>query len=146
MVSKTRFFEPAPVAFHSSQYASFTLSNLAACAFTSGSKDEMEDAFELARSCLLTLLESTDMEPCASSFTNFLLVVSRHLKAGVIRDQIAEAVFREGCKRGKIDKKTLYAFQKASPSVSYQILSGQRILPAEWQRNIISDATTNVNS
>lgn len=79
------------------------------------------------------------MEPCVSSFTNFFHVVSRHLKDGMIRDQFAEALFRECCRRGKLDNQTLDAFRKSSPLVAHRILSNHRILPAEWQRNITSD-------
>jgi pentatricopeptide repeat protein len=112
---------------------------LAACAFTNGNEIEKQEAFDLARTCFLTLMESNDMEPCVSSFTNFFHVVSRHLKDGMIRDQFAEALFRECCRRGKVDNQTLDAFRKSSPLVAHRILSDHRILPAEWQRNITSD-------
>ena len=112
---------------------------LAACAFTNGNEHEKQEAFDLARTCFLTLMESNDMEPCVSSFTNFFHVVSRHLKDGMIRDQFAEALFRECCRRGKLDNQTLDAFRKSSPLVAHRILSNHRILPAEWQRNITSD-------
>lgn len=108
-----------------------------ACAFTSGNDDAKQEAFDLARSCFQTLLESTEMEPCASAFTNFFLVISRHLKPGLIRDQFAEAVFREGCRRGKMNKQALDSFRQASPSVSNRILSEHRVLPAEWMRSML---------
>lgn len=78
------------------------------------------------------------MEPCESSFANFFLVISRHLKPGPIRDQFAEAVFIEGCRLGKIGKQVLTNFQRSSPSVADRILSqhGQS-LPAEWQNNAV---------
>ncbi len=79
------------------------------------------------------------MEPSVSSFANFFRVISRHLKPGAIRDQLAEAVFLEGCARGKMDDQTLNDFKKASPKVSHRVLSSHRNFPAEWQNNIRND-------
>jgi len=87
---------------------------LSACAFTSGGEEEKKEAFNLARTCFQTLLESKDMDPDVSSFTNFFLVISRHLKPGPIRDQFAEAIFHEGCRRGKIGKQVLDNFRRVS--------------------------------
>ena len=78
------------------------------------------------------------MEPSVSSFVNFFRVISRHLKHGAIRDQVAEAVFLEGCKRGKIGEEVFISFRKASPSVSSRILSEHRTLPEEWRNKIRS--------
>jgi len=110
-----------------------------ACAFTHGDEEDQKEAFDLARTCFQTLLESSEIEPCASCFTNFFHVITRHLKHGAIRDQFAEAVFLEGCKRGKISKQVLHNFRKASPSVANRILSEHRILPEEWQNKIKND-------
>ena len=102
------------------------------------------------------------MEPDVSSFTNFFLVISRHLKPGPIRDQFAEAIFHEGCKRGKIGKQVLDNFRRvsssllflvhldvhklhpslplqASPSVASRVLSEHRVLPTEWKNKIKHD-------
>lgn len=125
--------------FHESAPSYITYSTIInACAFTSGDDDEKHEAFDLARSCFLTLLESTDVEPCASSFTNFFLAISRHLKQGAIRDQLSYAIFVEGCRRGKMSKHALDSFRKAS-SVSDRILSEYKVFPPEWRRNIIHD-------
>ena len=110
-----------------------------ACAFTHGNEADGKVAFDLARTCFQTLLESNDMEPCASSFANFFLVISRHLKHGAIRDEFAEAIFLEGCKRGKINRHSLKNFQKASPSAAKRLISESRSLPVEWGQNIKSD-------
>ena len=110
-----------------------------ACAYTRGDDDEKKEAFNLARTSFQTLLESKEMEPCASSFANFFRVISRHLRHGAIRDQFAEAVFLEGCARGKIDKQALNDFRKASPKVADRILSKYAKFPAEWQSNTRND-------
>ncbi len=113
--------------------------NFPACAYTRGTDEEKKEAFNLARTCFQTLLSSKDMEPCVSCFANFFRVISRHLKHGAIRDQFAEAVFLEGCARGKMDDQALNDFRKASPKVSDQILSKYQIFPAEWHKNIRND-------
>jgi hypothetical protein len=69
-----------------------------ACAFTTGNDEERKKAFDLARSCLLTLLESKDLEPDDSIFANIFLVITRHLGVGEARDRFSEAVFKEACK------------------------------------------------
>jgi len=79
------------------------------------------------------------MDPDVSSFTNFFLVIERHLKPGSIRDQFAEAIFHEGCKRGKIGKQVLDNFRRASPSVATRILSQHSLLPTEWKNKIKHD-------
>lgn len=108
-----------------------------ACAYTSGNDEEKKEAFDLARSCFQTLLESNEIEPCTSSFSNFLLVISRHLQHGPVRDQLAEAVFHEGCKRGKIGKQALFYFQKASPLAAGRVLPREEgMYPEEWSCNV----------
>ena len=116
-------------------FCSFTV----ACAFTNGNEKDKREAFDLARTCFQTLLESNEMEPCVSTFTNFFLVINRHLKRGAVRDQFAEAVFLEGCNRGKVDKQVWNNFQKASPSAADRVSSEHETFPAEWKRNIKSD-------
>eukprot|EP00584_Thalassiosira_punctigera_P016355 CAMPEP_0172576154 /NCGR_PEP_ID=MMETSP1067-20121228/137578_1 /TAXON_ID=265564 ORGANISM="Thalassiosira punctigera, Strain Tpunct2005C2" /NCGR_SAMPLE_ID=MMETSP1067 /ASSEMBLY_ACC=CAM_ASM_000444 /LENGTH=1179 /DNA_ID=CAMNT_0013368817 /DNA_START=1300 /DNA_END=4836 /DNA_ORIENTATION=- len=109
--------------FHESAPSLITYSTIInACAYTHGSESDKKEAFDLARDCFRTLLESNELEPCVSSFTNFFLVISRHLKHGAVRDQFAEAVFLEGCKRGKIGKQVFNNFRKASPAVANRIL------------------------
>jgi hypothetical protein len=134
-----RMAEAVENGFHESAPSYITYSTIInACAFTSGDEDEKRGAFDLARFCFLTLLESTDMEPCASSFTNFFLVINKHLKQGAIRDQLSHAVFIEGCRRGKMNKQALDSFRKAS-SVSDRILSEYKVFPPEWRRSIADD-------
>lgn len=113
--------------------------NSLACAYTRGNDEVKKEAFNLARECFQTLLSAKDMEPCASSFANFFRVISRHLKPGAIRDQFAEAVFLEGCARGKMDDQALNDFRRASPHASDRILSQYRIFPAEWKNSIRND-------
>jgi len=110
-----------------------------ACAYAHGTESDKKDAFDLARTCFQTLLDSNEMEPCVSSFTNFFLVISRHLKPGQIRDQFAEAVFLEGCKRGKMGKQVFNNFRKASPSAAHRISSEHRNHPADWSKSIRTD-------
>ena len=74
------------------------------------------------------------MEPEASSFTNFFLVIARHLGHGPIRNQFAEAIFHEGCKRGMMSRQVIGNFRKASPSVAQRLLSDT--IPSEWHRKI----------
>lgn len=81
-------------------------------------------------------MESKDMEPDVSTFTNFFLVVSRHLRHGAIRDQFAEAVFLEATTRGKVNNQVTKSFQKASPSVSKRMLAEHKVLPSEWSSNV----------
>lgn len=74
-----------------------------------------------------------------SSFTNFFLAISRHLKRGTIRDQFAEAVFREACKQGKINDRVFTNFQKASPAVANRIYSEHKSFPEEWRNGLRKD-------
>lgn len=69
-----------------------------ACAYTTGNEEERKKAFDLARSCLQTLLESKDLEPDDSIFANLFLVITRHLGKGEARDRFSAAVFKEACK------------------------------------------------
>mmetsp|Transcript_2926 Transcript_2926/g.5421 ORF Transcript_2926/g.5421 Transcript_2926/m.5421 type:complete len:391 (-) Transcript_2926:161-1333(-) len=126
--------------FHEAGPSLITYSTIInACAYTHGTEEDKKEAFGVARSCFQALLDSNELEPCVSSFTNFFLVISRHLKNGAIRDQFAEAVFVEACKRGKISKQVLNNFRKASPSSANRILSKHKRLPDEWQSNIRND-------
>jgi len=125
--------------FHEAAPSLITYSTIInACAYTNGNEDEKKEAFDLARTCFQTLLESADMDPCDSSFANFFLVISKHLKHGAVRDQFAEAIFLEGCKRGKMGKLVLSGFRKASPSVANRILSEYRVYPREWTNKMRS--------
>ncbi|KAL7537018.1 hypothetical protein ACHAXR_007541, partial [Thalassiosira sp. AJA248-18] len=110
-----------------------------ACAYTNGNEEDKKGAFDLARTCFQTLLESKELDPCVSSFINFFVVISRHLKDGVIKDQFAEAVFLEAKKRGKVNKQVLNSIRRASPSVANRILSEHGNLPTEWSSNIRHD-------
>jgi len=80
------------------------------------------------------------MDPDVSSFTNFFVVIQRHLKHGPIRDQFAEAIFHEGCKRGKMGRQVINSFRKASPTAARKLLSKYRTeFPLEWGNNIKYD-------
>ena len=106
-----------------------------ACAFTIGDEEAKKEAFDLARSCFQTLLNMPEATS-AATFSNFLLCISPHLKKGGDRDQFAEAVFLEGCKRGKVSKQVLDNFGRASPSASNRILSQHERIPVEWGNKI----------
>ncbi|KAL9188124.1 hypothetical protein ACHAXT_006502 [Thalassiosira profunda] len=107
------FLEAAP-----SQVTYSTIIN--ACAYTHGDDEDRKEAFDLARTSFQKLLESKDIS--SATFTNFFLVISRHLKHGLMRDQFAEAVFLEGRKRGKLDRQAVNCFRKASPSAANRLL------------------------
>ncbi|KAL3788273.1 hypothetical protein HJC23_011905 [Cyclotella cryptica] len=111
---------------------------LNACAYTTGNEEERKKAFELARTCLLTLLDSKELEPDESTFANLFLVICRHLGKGEARDRFAEAVFREACRQGKVERQVLYHFRNASPSSATKLLSGydSDAVPEEWSRNV----------
>jgi len=80
-------------------------------------------------------LESNELTD--SSFLNFFHNIVRHLKHGAVRDQLSEAVFHEGCKRGFIGKRVLKSFQKASPEAYARLLpSGENFIPKEWSQNV----------
>ena len=97
-------------------------------------------AFDLARSCLQTIISSNDMETDVSSFTNYFVVIQRHLKHGPIRDQFAEAIFHEGCKRGKMGRQVINSIRKASPTAARKLLSKYRKeFPQEWGKKIKYD-------
>jgi len=94
----------------------------------------MREAFNLAKSCFQTLLESHDMEPNESIYANFLQCISRHLKPGKTRDEFAEAVFMEGCKHGFINNAVMERFKLAAPTPAHEILDGHEVIPIDWQR------------
>merc|ERR1740121_2453890 len=110
--------------FHVTLRIDFCFS-FSACAFTTGTDKDKKEAFDLARACFQTLLESNEIDE--SSLTNFFRAIYHHLKHGAIRDQLAEAVFLEGRRRGKIGKQVVVHFQKASPTVSDRVLSEHEI-------------------
>ena len=91
-----------------------------ACAYTNGDDEDRKEAFDLARTCFQKLLEWKEIS--SATFTNFFLVIARHLKHGAMRDQFAEAVFLEGRKRGKLDRQAVSCFRKASPSAANRLL------------------------
>ena len=92
----------------------------------------------MARTCLLTLLDSKELEPDESTFANFFLVMCRHIGKGEARDRFAEAVFREACKQGKVERQVLYHFRNASPTSAQKLLSGcdSDVVPEDWTRNV----------
>lgn len=94
-----------------------------ACAYATGNQRDKEDAFNLAKSSLQTLIESDTLEPCISCYTNFFLVIARLLKPGRVRDLLAEAAFNEASAKGKVDKQVKENFRKASPKVASMMLS-----------------------
>ena len=95
-----------------------------ACAYASGNQNDKREAFNLAKSCFRTLIESEDMSPCASCYTNFFLVISRLLKPGKVRDMLAEATFKEvSAGDGQVDGQVLKNFRVASPLMANKLLS-----------------------
>lgn len=109
---------------------------LLACAYASGDQHDKKESFNLAKSCLQTLIESEDMEPCSSCYTNFFLVIARLLKPGKVRDMLAEATFKEASASGaKVHKQVLRNFRNASPVVASKLLSDDDELRSELPRH-----------
>ena len=104
-----------------------------ACAYANGDQHDKKEAFNLAKSCLQTLIESEEMEPCTSCYTNFFLVIARLLKPGDVRDLLAEAAYKEASDNGKLDKQVLQNFRKASPKVASKLLTDERGLQEKIQ-------------
>ncbi len=97
-----------------------------ACAYANGDLNDKKEAFNLAKSCFRTLLESDDMKPCPSCYTNFFLVISRLLKPGEVRDMMAEATYKEAsASGGKISIQVLKNFRNASPVMATKLLSDE---------------------
>jgi hypothetical protein len=97
-----------------------------ACAYAHGSQHDKKEAFNLAKSCFQTLIESEDMKPCTSCYSNFFHVI-RLLKPGAVRDLLTEAAFKEASESGKIDEQVLHNVRK--------------LLPPEVARKLLSDRT-----
>lgn len=109
---------------------------LLACAYANGDLNDKKEAFNLAKSCFRTLLESDDMEPCLSCYTNFFLVISRLLKPGEVRDMITEATYKEASmSNGKIEIQVLKNFRNASPAMANKLLSDEDKSRVELPRN-----------
>jgi hypothetical protein len=98
--------------------------SLLACAYANGDQNDKKEAFNLAKSCLRTLIESDDMKPCPSCYTNFFLVIARLLKPGEVRNMLAEATFKEAsvASGGQVDKQVLKNFRNASPIIARKLL------------------------
>jgi hypothetical protein len=78
------------------------------------------------------------LDPDESTFANFFLVMCRHLGKGEVRDRFAEAVFREACKQGKVERQVLYHFKNASPSTARRLLPAfdGDVVPVTWAANV----------
>ena len=96
-----------------------------ACAYTTGDEECRRRAFDVARSCLQTLLASKELEPDESIFSNLLLVAQRHLGDGEARDRFAEALFKEACKVGVVNRDILVRFRRVSPRSAKRLLEHQ---------------------
>lgn len=115
-------------------------------AYTVGDERDREKAFNLARFCLQTLLISKELKPDESIFSNLFLVAQRHLGHGEVRDRFAEALFKEACKCGVVDKDVLHRFRKASPSSAKRLLEYQNdSILQEWGKNVGKHRKKNVN-
>ncbi len=106
-----------------------------ACAYADGDFNDKKEAFNLAKSCFRTLLESNDMKPCPSCYTNFFLVISRLLKPGEVRDMMAEATYNEATmSNDNIDVRVLRNFRNASPAMANKLLSDEEKTRVELPR------------
>ena len=85
-----------------------------ACAYTFRAREEEKaEAFGIAQSCFRSIMNDSDSTlpgTLTSAFSNFLLAIFRLVQRGEMRDQLADAVFREACKQGVVTKEILLNF------------------------------------
>lgn len=114
---------------------------LNACAYTTGTRDDRDEAFHIARTCLKELLSSDTENPNCVAFSTFLLACARLVPRGPDRDMLTESVFRECCKQGQVDELVIRNLRTAASHELFAKMLGRgnvswRSLPDEWKRGL----------